>query len=499
MSQPSVLRRWCAPLGRGSCLGQGAGRGRLVRVLLVPVVACGLLAAPGLVLPASAGVRAAAFQPCEGFEQVSLLGSPRRTVAGLAQAGSAYARFSWAGSAEITGSSLGLADAAGARFANSTAVANLNSADQCPDAVIGVPGADGGRGRVVLVAGSAEGFTAARTLTLDASVLGLQPGDKLGEAVTAIRVTNGVLVAAGLPGRDLPGVPDAGAVATWFIPFGGVEGEIQAAVPPSLWVQGASGLPGHSDANDHFGAVLAPADQGTTDVLTIGVPDEDIGSAVDAGAVVRLTFSDATLASASMLWQGSGLPGQSKKGDRLGAAVNSSPVAFGLPGKDSNGRRDSGAVIVYDGAAKYVLITQNTPGVPDRSEKGDRFGAALASVFGAREHEVTSLAVGVPGEDAPGRRDAGAVTYIEVELGLRFGQQAAAGLRKGDKFGSSLEVALGDTDLDEDMRDILLVGAPGSDFPGAANAGRFWQAETAGISPGVFGGAGSQPGQRLGE
>jgi hypothetical protein len=396
----------------------------------------------------------------------------------------------------LTSDSVGIPAQPSGHFGAAVVGAQVSFPDYCADLVIGMPGADEGRGAVVVVPDLGSGFEPAKAVRLPASALGLQPGDALGTALGVVQSGNGALIVAGAPGRDLPGAPNAGAVVSWRMPAAwdaAPEAAGTPAVPtpaePVIHAQGSNGVLGHSERGDRFGSVIATdpvrAWQGGT--LPIGIPQEDIGRKADAGAIALLTFTDGVLTGNDLIWQGHGLPGRSRQGDQLGAAVTWTGFrpAYGVPGKDANGRRDSGAVIVWKPAladpttGSYQVITQNTRGVPDKSEKGDRFGAALASASGLTQPETTTIAVGAPGEDTRGRRNAGAVTlltWLSEDDPPRWGFSTlkATGLAKGDAFGSRL-VAVNDySDMEEDTRDVLFVGAPGEDRPGARNAGRYY-------------------------
>ncbi|WP_328667211.1 VCBS repeat-containing protein [Streptomyces sp. NBC_00322] len=108
-----------------------------------------------------------------------------------------------------------------------------------------------------------------------------------------------------------------------------------------------------------------------------------------------------------------GLPGIDEQsggdgfGDVLAAAdVNGdgyADLAVGLPGEDTGQVSDTGAVVLLLGGKKGLtdsgaqVITQDTPGVPGRGERGDHFGAALRT--GDLNHDGhPDLAVGAPGE-----------------------------------------------------------------------------------------------------
>ena len=136
----------------------------------------------------------------------------------------------------------------------------------CADLLIGVPGAQGGRGAVVVVPDFGAGLEPARALWLTTGTIGMQPGDGLGSAMGVVGPAYAdpaptVAVVAGAPGRDAPGAPDAGALIVWTFPV--MAGDL--AVPPALpapttataLVQGSAGMLGHAEAKDRFGSVIS--------------------------------------------------------------------------------------------------------------------------------------------------------------------------------------------------------------------------------------------------
>jgi hypothetical protein len=145
-------------------------------------------------------------------------------------------------------------------------------------------------------------------------------------------------------------------------------------------------------------------------------------------------------------------------------------LVVGVPGEDVGPSTNAGAVDIFFGApngrygsAGGLRMTQED--VAQRSERNDRFGAAL-SMADVTGDGVVDLIVGAPGEDAgaghvmvlPGSATGLNVASPKV---LAQGAHAAAGTAEpGDGFGSSLSVG-----------DGLWVGAPGEDLAGAANAG----------------------------
>ena len=136
---------------------------------------------------------------------------------------------------------------------------------------------------------------------------------------------------------------------------------------------GQSGVTGHSgapEAGDQFGEVLSPAfhdliEKWRTDPpivevgVLVGVPHEDIGRAKNAGMVARLNITDRT-----RKWH----------------------------------------------------LRQGARGMSGRPETGDRFGASLAMhTPNLTFVDNGGLAIGAPGEDIGGVRDAGAVSLAYFE------------------------------------------------------------------------------------
>jgi len=436
------------------------------------------------------------------YTDVVAVGSPGRDLVDVPDAGavvlkSAYSRDQLDPGIVLTSSDLGRAAAPHDRFGASSAWVNLTVGDRvheplyveparCPDLVIGVPGADEGRGAIVIIPDFGNGLEPSHAVWLGPSSTALQPGDGLGTALAVAEVytangTDRVLV-AGAPGRDLPGAPNAGAVLTWAFPWQAGDLNTPPALPgpaaEGFMVQGSDGILGNAEPQDRFGSVLSSGNP-----LTVGIPNEDIGRKSNAGAVATLTFAEGRVVANELLWLGHGLPGKPRAGDRLGAAVFGE-MAIGAPGRDSNGRRDSGAVLIKwrwseNRDPHWRIFTQNTRGVPDKSERGDGFGTAVAWL--ARAQEESAIAIGTPGEDYRHKKNAGAVTYVvlfsertDVEGRWAFARQALPRLAKGDRFGATFVRVPGDPAMDWDTTDSLLVGAPGEDVPGARNVGRFW-------------------------
>ena len=167
----------------------------------------------------------------------------------------------------------------------------------------------------------------------------------------------------------------------------------------------------------------------------VGIPHEDVGAKVDAGAVELFS---ATGDAASMVTQNrAGAGGAAEAGDRYGASVAhwwtfvngpTARLAIGVPGEDIGSTVDAGIVSFATWtmpptpedpmpALKGMAETQhqNSPNVPGAVERGDRYGAGvLAGEFGqddGREH----LVVGAPYEDLGSVGVAGQLSQTQFE------------------------------------------------------------------------------------
>ena len=114
-------------------------------------------------------------------------------------------------------------------------------------------------------------------------------------------------LAVGVPGEDLRGKSDVGAVQVLYGSASGVTARDQ------LWHQGRRGVKGALEKGDRFGTTVASGDfdaDGYAD-LAIGIPLEDVGRTKDAGVVQVLYGSASGLTARDQVWhQGKfGVPG----------------------------------------------------------------------------------------------------------------------------------------------------------------------------------------------
>lgn len=133
----------------------------------------------------------------------------------------------------------------------------------------------------------------------------------------------------------------------------------------------------------------------------------------------------------------------------------------------SGGLVGSGRVTLYRGQrgagpAKGLVLTQQSPGVPGRSEDGDEFGASVALTDVNNDGKL-DVVIGAPGEDVGSVRDAGSVTVVRGTA-RGFGTkhsfaltQASPGVpgtnERRDQFGAALAAV----DLAGDGRPDIVV------------------------------------------
>jgi hypothetical protein len=191
-------------------------------------------------------------------------------------------------------------------------------------------------------------------------------------------------LAIGIPGEDLGTVPNAGAVEVRF-----VDGARQVLYPADY------------RAGDRFGASVVATfinDDVCADLL-VGVPGQDVAGLADAGAVhIYLGSHNGLRHRRTLVQGGNGVPGEAQAGARFGESVaiggfgqsttepHAERLYVGTPGLDIGSVSDAGGVVeltmtVAGDAVDFdgVQLTQDSPGVPDQAESGDRWGAPVAT------------------------------------------------------------------------------------------------------------------------
>ncbi|MEZ4451217.1 MAG: hypothetical protein R3B09_17190 [Nannocystaceae bacterium] len=248
----------------------------------------------------------------------------------------------------------------------------------------------------------------------------------------------------GVPGAEVPHPQNPGqwifsAGQVWVLDGASMAG---GTYVPQVWHQDTPGIVGAAESQDFFGEVVTAGDVNCDgyDDLIVGVPREDYGAVVDAGAVHVIYGSGSGLVSTGnqVFYQGSaGISETAEAHDHFGAALTTgtfnaatfaslrecASLAIGSPGEDLTvsgvSRQDAGVVhVLYAtnypqggywngvyakiGAAGGAIFHQNIGALTSVVEANDQFGARLGKVgviarVGTPRHD--NLWVGVPGED----------------------------------------------------------------------------------------------------
>ena len=146
---------------------------------------------------------------------------------------------------------------------------------------------------------------------------------------------------------------------------------------------------------------------------------------------------------------------------------------IGVPGEAVGKKRDAGVVEV-----RYSCLLEHKPQALKlpKAHARDRFGTSVVrGYFNADDYE--DVAVGVPGLDVKGHRDAGGVAlFYGSKKGLKFGKlltQASKGVPGAASTGARFGSALGTEGYLGDHAYVLRIGAPGKKVSGHKNAGAF--------------------------
>lgn len=397
-----------------------------------------------------------------------VLGQPQARIDGISGAGAVDVRITDGSSFRLTGPGMGLGTTTAGQFGSSVAIGLVN--DDCyADLIMGAPRAAGGR--AVFVPGTATGIDISKGKILESD--NPAGSDRFGSAVA---IGRGV-VFVGAPYHDPNGVKNAGRVYAFTVDK---NDEVSTT---GFLQQGTAPVKDSPEAGDHYGAVLAYRG----DTLAVGAPDENIVTATNAGAAHLTTFTKDDAAKPEtdvFLHQDApGVPGKAEKGDDFGAAIDDQVRAIGVPGEDVKSAMDAGGIVTQiqtmtTNSPALRWISQSSKGIPGKSKTGDRFGAALASGTSFLCPGKAGIAVGVPGKIVDQKAGAGMVTVVAEtsgDCGTTQGRQItqdtssiAGKVGRGNSFGSAFAVV----PLATVTADGLLAGSPGSNLDGKRDTGR---------------------------
>jgi FG-GAP repeat len=217
-------------------------------------------------------------------------------------------------------------------------------------------------------------------------------------------------LAVGVFGESVDGANGAGAVNVIYGSAAGLQDTGTGGPDDQFLTGNTPGMAGDgAEAGDAFGASTEPGDfngDGFAD-LAIGIRAEDVGTMGEAGAVEIVYGSSCGLQTnngcgglASQFWtqDSTGVKDTADSGDHLGSSLASGDfngdgyddIAAGADFEAFSSLTKAGAVTVLYGSAVGVQAggpngpddqfwTQNSPGVKDMSESGDRFGREVTS------------------------------------------------------------------------------------------------------------------------
>lgn len=337
-----------------------------------------------------------------------------------------------------TQASPGIADGPGAfdGFGSALAVANFGNGRRA-DLAIGVGNEDvrpgDGAGAVHVLYGASGGLSAKFSRFWHQNSRGIVDGaeslDHFGDSLAAADFgkSSHADLAVGVSNEDLGGADGAGAVS---VIYGGPHG--LSAAGDQLWHQGRSGIDGDPEFQDFFGEAVSAANFGKSGYadLAVGVPEEDLGAATNAGVVhVIYGTPDGLRAVGAQFWHQdvAGLDDDVEMNDRFGddlAAANFgngwyADLAVGVPAETVGDPAvpSAGAVDVLYGSADGLAAAgaqfwyQGAAGLPGSPEEGDFFGFGLGAADLGNGAQA-DLAVGVTREDVGLVADAGAVDVV---------------------------------------------------------------------------------------
>lgn len=331
--------------------------------------------------------------------------------------------------------------------------------DGFSDVAIGVPGANGGRGRVEVYLGSASGLSVAPAITLTGSTADEAFGSSVASAGDVNGDGYGDLI-VGANSATVGAMNGAGAASLFLGSASGVHAS------PQRLVTGVA-------AGDRFGSAVASVGDVNGDGygdVAVGAYSATVSGRTAAGAV-SIFFGGAAGIGATPTTVLNG----GSSGDFFGWSVSSgdvngdgySDVVVGAPGVDSGAVSNVGAVTVWHGSTTGVAASAARVLLGGAAQ--DSLGRSVSAVGDFNNDGFSDVAAGADGADVSGRLNCG---VVNVHLGSASGVAASAartlaGVAAEDAFGWSLAAS----DVNGDGFSDLIVGAYYADGAGRMDAG----------------------------
>ncbi|MBE9041139.1 FG-GAP repeat protein [Oscillatoriales cyanobacterium LEGE 11467] len=398
----------------------------------------------------------------DGYTDLAV-GSPDEDALNVADAGMVNVIYGSANGLNAAGSqfwtqnspgiSSGQGTEAGDNFGETLTAGDFNG-DGFVDLAVGSPGEDVfdivDAGAVNVIYGSANGLNAigdqiwhqdsgeAQASPVISSVA--EAGDRFGGALTAGDFDGDGRddLAVGSPGESVGNIEDAGAAVVIY----GSANRLSAN-GHQTWHQNRTGILDEAETGDRFAASLTAGDfngDGIDD-LGIGVPEEDIDNASNAGAV-NVIYGTANRLSATgdQFWhqnsfgvQGVAQGGENSEfgflGDRFGTSLTAADfngdgiddLGVGVPGEDLGvgvNSIDVGGVNILNGSDNRLtglsdrFVSQDTLDITgEPPESRDRFGWSVAGGDFNGDGRA-DLLTGIPGKQVDNLNGAGAVGVL---------------------------------------------------------------------------------------